>query len=111
MENDLAKVIWVARVRKEALVANCLTIMGASKVQLLHVADALKNHAYGIQHNSCDVSPRSKVMLAVLRHLGRVDERDWQRNSPDPNHLEDPKAQEGEELAALVVEAVILAGL
>lgn len=111
MENNLAKVIRVARIGKEALVANRLTIVGASELELLHVADALKHHADSIKHNSRDVSPRSKVVLVVMRHLGRVDERHGQRNSPHPDHLEDPEAQEGEELAALVVEAVILAGL
>ena len=111
MKNDFPKVIGVTRIRKEAFVANRLSIMGASETQLLHVADALKYHTDSIEHNSRNVSSSSKAVLLVLRHFGRVDECDWQRNSPDPNHLEDPEAQEGKELAALVIEAVIFARL
>lgn len=48
-------------------------------------------------------------MLRVSRHVGRVEQRDGQRHGPDPNHLKDPEPQEWQELAALIVEAVIFA--
>ncbi|KAF3060390.1 hypothetical protein CFAM422_011238 [Trichoderma lentiforme] len=48
-------------------------------------------------------------MLWIARHGRRVEHRDGQRDGPDLKHLEDPEAEEGEELLAHLVEAVIFA--
>ena len=49
--------------------------------------------------------------MRVLGDVGGVEDGDGERDGPDPDHLEDPEAEEGPELVALVVEAVVLASL
>lgn len=49
--------------------------------------------------------------MRVARYVGRVEERDGQRDDPDPEHLKDPEAEEGEELTAHLIEALIFARL
>lgn len=81
--------------------------MGASKPILLHVAARLEQQAQRIQHHAGNVSPRTKIMLRVARHVGRVEQRDGQRYGPHPKHLKDPEAEKRKEAVALVVEAVV----
>jgi len=49
-------------------------------------------------------------MLRILRNIWRVQDRNWERDDPDPDHLEDPEAEEFEEVIAFIVEAIIFAG-
>jgi hypothetical protein len=85
--------------------------MRLPKPILLHIARTLHNKPNRPQHNTGNIPPRTKVMLTILRDIGTVDQRNGQRNSPDPKHLKDPEAEKREKLVALVVEAVILARL
>lgn len=48
-------------------------------------------------------------MLWIVPHGRRIEHCDGQRDGPDPKHLEDPETEEGEELLAHLVEAVIFA--
>lgn len=111
LDDDLAKVIRMAAPGPEALVAHGALVLGAPELVLLHVADALHDEADGEHDDPHDVPARSEVDEGVLPDGGRVDERHGQGDDPDPDHLEDPEAEEGEELVALVVEAVVLARL
>ena len=49
--------------------------------------------------------------MRILGDVWRVEYSDGQADNPDPDHLEDPEAEEGEKFVALVVEAVVLACL
>lgn len=98
------------RHREEALVTNGRLVIVLTKAVLLHVAHALHDEANGEEHNACNVSPGSKVMLRILCDVGGIQNRHGQRHGPHPDHLEDPEAEEGEEVVALVVEAVIGSG-
>lgn len=97
----------MSRKGKEALVTNRLAIVRAAETILLHIAASLEQKPKRKEHDSCNVSSGTKVMLRVLRHVWRVDQGNGQRDGPDPKHLKDPEAEEGEEAIALVVEAII----
>lgn len=49
--------------------------------------------------------------MRILRNRRRIKDGDGQRDDPDPQHLENPEAEEREELVALVIEAAVRAGL
>lgn len=103
----------MSRYGKEPRVADvtfaALARLPGPKNVSLHIATRLKHHAHRIQHNTRNVPSRAKGPLRVARHVGRVEERDGQRDDPDPEHLKDPEAEKGEELTAHLIEAVILA--
>lgn len=95
----------------EALVTHGALVLRAPEPVLLDIADAFHDETNGKHDDSDNVSGCAKADEGVLPHGGRVDERHGQRDDPDPDHLEDPEAEEGEELVALVVEAVVLSRL
>lgn len=100
----------MARKGEEALVADGLGVVGLAKTVLLHVAHTLHGEADGEEDDAGNVPAGAKVVLGVARDVGGVEQGDGQGDEPDPEHLEDPEAQEGEELVALVIEAVVGAG-
>lgn len=55
--------------------------------------------------------PVPNLGRAYLVTFGELRRGNGQADSPDPDHLEDPEAEERKELVALVVESVILARL
>lgn len=110
MEEDLAEVVGVPREVEEALVADGLTLgMGLAEAELLNVADTLHDESYGEEDDAHDVPGGAEGVLGVARDGGRVEDGDGQRDGPNPEHLKDPEAEEGEELVPLVIEAVVLA--
>lgn len=106
LDDDLAKVVWVAREGKEALVAHGLGVVGLAEAVLLHVAQGLE----GEEDEAGDVAGGVEGVLRVARDVGRVEQGDGQGEDPEQEHLEDPEAEEGPEAVALVVEAVVGAG-
>lgn len=112
LDNDLAKVVRMPRHAEEALVADGLALrVIPPEGVLLRVAHGLHCEADDEEDDADDVPACAEGVLRVLRHVGRVEHGHGQRDGPDPDHLEDPEAEEGEELVALVVEAVVLARL
>lgn len=85
--------------------------MPLPKPELLNITHGLHDEPKAKQDNTRHVPARAEAMLRVPRHGRRVEDGDGQGDGPDPDHLEDPEAEEGEELVALVVEAVVLASL
>lgn len=45
-----------------------------------------------------------------MGYVGTVEDCDGEGDGPDPDHLKNPEAEEGEEFVAFVVEAVVFAG-
>lgn len=112
LNDDFAKVIGMARDGKQADVADFSFILGlASENVLLNVGYAFEEEAEGEENDAGNIGSGAECRLLELGHVGRVENGDRQRDRPDPYHLEDPEAEEGEEFVAFVVEAVILAGL
>lgn len=95
----------------KALITHGTLVSTLPKTELLHIAHALHDKAQHKQHDAGDVAAGAKGDKRIARHGGRVEHGDGQGDGPNPDHLEDPEAQEGEEAVALVVEAVVLAGL
>lgn len=111
LDDNIAEVIGMPRPSKEALVTNRrLITLGAEDV-LLHITDTLHDEANNEQNHTDNISASTESDEGVLRDIGRVDESNGQRDGPDPDHLEHPEAQEGEELIALVIEAVVFSCL
>jgi hypothetical protein len=96
---------------KESFVADSRLIVARAENVFLYIAHALHDEPNREQDHAHNIAPRPKGVLRILLHVGRVQHRHRQRDSPHPDHLEYPEAQEGEELVALVVEAVVLARL
>ena len=111
LNDDLAKIVRMPGPRKEALVADCSLVVLRTKPVLLRVADGFHYKPDREEHNASNVPAGAERVLHVHLHGGRVENGDGQRDGPDPDHLEDPKAQEREELVAFVVEAVVFARL
>lgn len=95
---------------KETPVAHGLAVVGLAEAVLLHVAHAFHGEANDEEDDAGNVPTGAKVVLRIARDVGRVEQGDGQGDDPDPQHLEDPEAQEGKELVALVIEAVVGAG-
>lgn len=100
----------MARQGKEARVADGATVMGGAEAVLLHVAGGLEGKGEGEEHDAGHVAAGAKGVLRVAADGRAVEHGDGQGDGPDPEHLEDPEAEEGEEAVALVVEAVVGAG-
>lgn len=111
LDDNLAKVIGMPRPAPKALVTHRTLVRALPEPELVHIGHALHDKAQGEEHDARNVPTGAEGGEAVAGDAGRVEEGDGQRHGPDPDHLEDPEAQEGEELVALVVEAVVLAGL
>ena len=111
LDDDLPEVVGMPAPAPEALVADGALVLAAAEDVLLHVAHALHHQAYRKENDTGNVAPRPEAVLRVGLHGGRVEHGDGQADGPHPDHLEDPEAEEGEELVALVVEAVVLARL
>lgn len=111
LDDDLSKVVRMPRHIEEPPVADGGPVVAGAEAVPLHIADALHGEAHGEEQHAGDVAAGAEGMLRVALHGGRVDHGDGQRDQPDPEHLEDPEAQEGQEAVALVVEAVVLARL
>lgn len=97
----------MAREGKKTAVTNRLAIMRATEAIFLYIAASLEHKPKGKEHDSRDISAGTKVMLRVLRDVWRVDQRNRQRDGPDPKHLKDPEPKKGEEAIALVVETIV----
>lgn len=80
----------------------------------LRITHALHHEPHAKHDGAHDVPRRPVPALRPPLHLrhngGRVQHCHGQRHGPDPQHLEDPEAEEGEEAVALAVEAVVAAG-
>lgn len=96
---------------EEPLVADSILIVSLAEAELLRIADTLHDEADCEQNDAGDVAAGAKGHLGKALDPGRVQNRDGQRDGPDPDHLEDPEAEEREELVTLIIEAVILARL
>lgn len=100
----------MARPRKEAFITHFSPIVRLPKAILLHITHALHDEPNCKHDDARNVPTRPEAVLGVASDGGRVEQRYGQRDGPNPEHLEDPKAKEWEEAVAFVVEAVILAG-
>lgn len=112
LNDNLAKVIRMPRPAPKPTVAYSsaalllhTTIL--SKAKLVDIAHTLHDEPQCKEHNTGNVPACPKGYKWVGRHIGRVDDRHRQRDDPHPEHLEDPKPKKGEELVALVIEAVV----
>lgn len=74
---------------------------------LLHIAHALHYQADGVENDSRNVPSSPKCRLGITRNVGAIENGDWERDSPNPEHLENPEAEEGEELVSFIVEAAV----
>ena len=108
---DLAEVVWMSRHVKEPPVTDVALVVRLPEPVLVHITDSLHDEPDGEEDDAGDIPAGAKVVLRIARDGGGVEDRDGQGDGPHPEHLKDPEAQEGEELVALVVEAVILARL
>lgn len=104
---DLAKVVWVPGVVKEAAVAHVGLVVRLAEAVLVDIAHRLHDEAHGKEHHAGNVPRRAESGLRIARDGGRVEDGDGQGDGPDPEHLQDPEAEEGEEAAAHVVEAAV----
>lgn len=113
LRQDLACIIWMPTEVEKALVADILRALLLVDLEpiLLHVRDGLHAEAHGEQDDASDIAGLSECWLIVANHYRRVQDGDRHGNSPHPQHLEDPKAEKGEELVPLVVKSIVLAGL
>lgn len=111
LDNDLAKIIRMPRPSPRALVTHGILVHPLPEDELFHIAHALQDKAQREQDHAHDVAARAEPDKRERGHVGRVEDRHGQRDGPDPDHLKHPEAEKGEELVALVVEAVVLAGL
>ena len=111
LDDDFSKIVWMSRPVEEPLVADSRFVTLSSLEQvLLHIAHTLHNDPDRPQYHACNISSCSEVWLRILCDIWGVQDGDWQRDSPDPEHLENPESEEREELIALVIEAVVFAG-
>jgi hypothetical protein len=89
----------MARPREETNIANrTIAAMRASETVLLDVGDALHDQANRVQDNASNVSSGAERWLGKLCDFWRIENRDWQAARPNPEHLENPKAEERPEL-------------
>lgn len=78
---------------------------------LLDIRHALHDEPDRKENDASDVASGSEGRLVEFGDVGRVEHGDGQRHGPYPDHLEDPESEKLEELIALVIEPIILAGL
>lgn len=110
--DNLAKVVRMATILEETHITHgALILIIHLESILLHVTDTLHAQAYHEQDDARDIPTLSELRLREPRDDRRVQYSDRQARRPAPHHLEHEKAQKREEFVALVVEAVILAGL
>lgn len=110
--NDLSKVVRMSCPGKEANITHfALVLWIASEQVLLNVGYAFEDETDSKEYDTRNIPSSSKRWLVKFGHVRRIKNGDRQRNSPDPDHLENPEAKEGPELIALVVKAVIFTGL
>lgn len=95
------------RHRKESLGTDAPFVMRLSEAMLVHVTHGLHDEAEGEQHDAGNVPAGAEAVLRIPRDGRGVEDGDGQGDRKDPDHLEDPEAEEGKELVTLVVEAVI----
>jgi hypothetical protein len=108
--DNLSKIIRMSAPTIESLVTNLRLVRRIrSEDKLLHITDRLHNKSDGKENNASNISSSTKGMLRILRNIWRVQDRYWEGDDPDPDHLEDPEAKEFEEVIALVVETIIFA--
>lgn len=111
LDEDLPEVIGMPAEVEETLVANGALVVCLPKGELLRIAHRFHGEADGVEDNARNVTTSPERWLLVLLDVGGVKNGDGHRDSPDPDHLEYPEAEKGEELVALVIEAVVLARL
>lgn len=114
VEEDLAKVVRMPGDAEQARVAHGILVVARPESEALRVAHGLDDEADGEHDDAGDVTGgpegrRRRRRRGGAAHGGRVEHGDGQRDGPDPDHLEDPEAEEGEEAVARAVEAVVLA--
>lgn len=78
--------------------------------KLLHISNRLHHKPQRKNHTPRNIPRSAEIRLRKFRDVGTIQDRDGQGDRPDPNHLEDPEAEEGEEFVPFVVEAVVFAG-
>ena len=99
----------MSRPRKESHVTDRgLIALSCLEQILLYITNTLHDEPNGEQDYSCNIPTRSKFWLWILCDIWRVQDGNWQRDGPDPEHLEDPESEKWEEFIPHVVEAVVL---
>lgn len=77
----------------------------------MHVRDDLEQETDAEHYDAGDVRGGAERHVIVGgSEGGRVSNGDGQGDGPYPEHLEDPKGEEGEEAATHLVEARVMAG-
>lgn len=106
LHQDLAKVIRMSAPREQPNVTRAALTGGVrAEAVFLHVGHGFDEEPDGPHDQADDVGRGAKGRLRVTaRDVGRIQDRHGQADGPDPQHLEDPEAEEREELVALVVE-------
>jgi hypothetical protein len=78
---------------------------------LLRIRDGFETKGQNKDDDRNNVRSLTKGWLRYSENIGAVQDRDWKRDCPDPQHLEHPESEEREELVTLVVEAIVFASL
>ena len=112
LHDNLAKVIGMSRPNKKSNIANFPFVLRlAPEDVFLHIRNRLQEETNRKEDHSCDIASSTEFWLHKMCDVGRIEDSDWQRDDPDPDHLKDPESEKGEEFVSLVVEAVVFAGL
>jgi hypothetical protein len=82
-----------------------------AKVVLLEIGDRLHSQSNCIYDDACNIPARPKIMLRILLYVRRIQDRHRQGNDPNPDHLENPKGKELEEVIPLVIKSVVFPSL
>lgn len=110
LDDDLSKVIWMSGPTEEAFIADCRLVALPGLEQIfLYIADALHDKSNGVQYHTSDIPSCSICWLLILRDIWRVENCNWQRDSPDPKHLEDPEPKKGKEFIPFIIKSVVFA--
>ena len=76
---------------------------------LLDIPYTLQHKSQHKQNHPSDIPPRPKLWLRIPQHIRAIQDGNGQRNSPDPNHLKDPKPKKREKPVPHLVESVVFA--
>lgn len=110
LKDYLAKVVGMSGEVEETRVAYGLTHrMASMEPKLLGVADCLYDQPDGVQDDPGDVAARSKGPLREACDGWRVEDGHGQGDGPDPDHLEEPAAEEGDQRDIMVAAMVVMA--
>jgi hypothetical protein len=111
--HDFCKVVGMPAKLEEANIAHCTRLLAWPLLEtvLLGIRNGLKSKGQDKDDNSDDIRCLAERWLRHSNYIWTVENRYWERDGPDPQHLEDPETKEGKKLVTLVVKAIVFARL